>query len=152
MTGIVSICVWVGYLDGVYTERNRRNENHYRDTHANSGISVESSTVVREPDDGRCDYDADVVCAVAEDVDHDAHHCEVSTFVVGSLGVVCVVLVVDVLGCVRWVCRSMYEPSIPFHQLVLLILTPLRCDCYGYDRVRVRGRDLQETRISTASK
>ena len=82
----------------VHTKRNRGDKDHNRDTHAHGWIGVKPTAVVGEPDYCGSDDDAQVVCAVANDVDEDAHHGEVAMrFARGVLGID-VVFVVDVLG------------------------------------------------------
>lgn len=81
----------------VRTKRNRGNEDHDRDAHAHGWIGVKSTAVVGEPDYCGSDDDAQVVCAIADDVDEDARHGEVALrFARGVLGIG-VVFVVFVL-------------------------------------------------------
>lgn len=79
------------------TERDGGDKDHDGDAHAHGWIGVESAAVVGEPDYCCGDDDAEVVCAVADDVDEDAHHGEVPVRFVGDVLGVDEVFVMDVL-------------------------------------------------------
>lgn len=61
----------------VLDQRQRRDQNHEGDAHADAGVRVEARGRMREPDDGSCDDDAYVVEGIAHDVDHGPHHAEI---------------------------------------------------------------------------
>jgi hypothetical protein len=81
----------------VRTKWDRGNEDHKGDAHAHGWICVESTTVIREPNYCCCDDDAEVIRAVADDVDEYTHHGEISMRFVRGFLCMDMVFVMDVL-------------------------------------------------------
>lgn len=108
-----------GALD--HTQRDGRQKNHQRDAHAHSRVGVVPAIVFGLPDDQRGCHDTEIVGCIAQNVDEDTHHSQVS-MVMPTVPVLMAMTVTVIVAMVVTLCRDGIMRFLVTHMLVIMML------------------------------
>jgi hypothetical protein len=105
-----------------HTERNGRQDDHQRDANAHSRVGVVPAIVLGKPDDQRGCHDTEIVGCIAQNVQEDTHHTQISMVVSVSVSVSVLVAMTVTMAVVVTVGRNGALRFLKFHMLVIVML------------------------------
>jgi hypothetical protein len=101
-----------------HTERNGRQDDHQRYANAHSRVGVVPAIVLGKPDDQRGCHDTEIVGCIAQNVQEDSHHTQISMVVPVSV----LVAVTVTMAVVVTVGRNGALRFLKSHMLVIVML------------------------------